>query len=48
MDDVVLACLKIIARWEREIIKPDEAISEIDNIRNIISEEHESLGETQT
>ncbi len=45
MDDVVLACLKIIARWEREIIKPDEAISEIDNIRDIISEEHESLGE---
>jgi hypothetical protein len=45
MDDVVLACLKVIARWEREVLKPGEAIAEIDIIRNIISQEHESLGE---
>jgi len=45
MDDVVLACLKVIARWEREIISPDEALSEIGNIRKIVFAEHESLGE---
>lgn len=45
MDDVVLACLKIIARCERKVITPDESLSELDNIRNIIFKEHESLGE---
>jgi hypothetical protein len=45
MDDVVLACLKVIARWEREIISPEEAQSEIENIRKIVFAEHESLGE---
>jgi hypothetical protein len=45
MDDVVLACLKVIARWEREIITPEEALSEINHIREIVFEEHESLGE---
>jgi hypothetical protein len=45
MDDVVLACLKVIARWEREIITQEEALSEINHIREIVFEEQESLGE---
>lgn len=45
MDDVVLACLKVIARAERKVIPPEEALSELDNIRNIVFKEHESLGE---
>lgn len=45
MDDVVLACLKVIARAEREIITQEEAISEIEAIREIVFAEHESLGE---
>lgn len=45
MDDVVLACLKVIARCEREIITPEEAITEIAGIRSIVFQEHESLGE---
>ncbi len=45
MDDVVLACLKIIARCEREVITPEEALSEINGIREIVFKEHESLGE---
>jgi hypothetical protein len=45
MDDVVLACLKVIARAERKVIPPDEALTELDNIRNIVFKEHESLGE---
>jgi hypothetical protein len=45
MDDVVLACLKVIARAEREILTPEEAIAEIGAIRSIVFAEHESLGE---
>jgi hypothetical protein len=45
MDDVVLACLKVIARCEREVIHREEAISEIDKIREIVFEANESLGE---
>jgi hypothetical protein len=45
MDDVVLACLKVIARWEREVISPEEALNDIGNIREIVFAEHESLGE---
>jgi len=45
MDDVVLACLKVIARSEREIITTDEALAEIEAIRSIVFQEHESLGE---
>jgi hypothetical protein len=45
MDDVVLACLKVIARCEREIITPEEAIAEIAGIRSIIFQDPESLGE---
>ncbi len=45
MDDVVLACLKVIARCEREVITAEEAISEIAAIRSIIFQDHESLGE---
>jgi len=45
MDDVVLACLKVIARYEREIITADEALDEIETIRSIVFQEHESLGE---
>lgn len=45
MDDVVLACLKVIARCEREIITPEEAIGEIAAIRAIVFQENESMGE---
>jgi hypothetical protein len=45
MDDVVLSCLKVIARCEREVISSTEAVSELKNIRNIVFKEHESLGE---
>ncbi len=45
MDDVVLACLKVIARCEKEIITPEDAISEIAAIRSIVFQDHESLGE---
>ncbi len=45
MDDVVLSCLKVIARSEKEILNPEEAIAEIGNIRSIVFAEHESLGE---
>lgn len=45
MDDVVLACLKVIARVEREILTPEEAMAEIATIRSIVFAEHESLGE---
>lgn len=45
MDDVVLACLKVIARCEREIITPEDAISEIAAVRSIVFQDHESLGE---
>ncbi|MFB3766242.1 MAG: DUF2150 family protein [Methanotrichaceae archaeon] len=45
MDDVVLACLKIIARCEREVISPEEALLEINGIKEIIFKEHEPLGE---
>lgn len=45
MDDVVLACLKVIARSEKEVITPEEAMAEITAIRSIVFAEHESLGE---
>ena len=45
MDDVVLACLKVIARFEREIISAEEALNDIEAIRSIVFQEHESLGE---
>lgn len=45
MDDVVLACLKVIARCEHGTITKEEAISSIDEIREIVSERDDSLGE---
>jgi len=45
MDDVVLACLKVIARCEKEIISREEAIDEIAAIRAIVFQENESMGE---
>ena len=45
MDDVVLACLKVIARCEHGTVSKEEAISTIDEIRDIVSERDESLGE---
>src|SRR5512137_1819097 len=45
MDDVVLSCLKVIARAEKEIIPREEAIDEIAAIRSIVFADHESLGE---
>ncbi|MHC1631648.1 MAG: DUF2150 family protein [Methanotrichaceae archaeon] len=44
MDDVVLACLKVMARREHDIISEKEAMSTIDDIREIVFEKHESLG----
>ncbi|AET63587.1 DUF2150 family protein [Methanothrix harundinacea] len=48
MDDVVLACLKVIARCEHGTITKEEAISTIDEIREIVSERDDSLGEDAT
>jgi hypothetical protein len=45
MDDVVLACLKVIARYEKDIITADEATAEINKIKDIVFREHESLGD---
>ncbi|MDD2835053.1 MAG: DUF2150 family protein [Methanothrix sp.] len=45
MDDVVLACLKVIARCERTVIAPEEALAEIAAIRSIVFSEAESMGE---
>lgn len=45
MDDVVLACLKVIARAQRGLISSEEAISRIDDIRDIVFRENEPLGE---
>ncbi len=45
MDDVVLACLKVIARCEKEIITTEEAIEEIGAIRTIVFQESESMSE---
>lgn len=45
MDDVVLACLKVIARCEHGTITKEDAISSIDEIRDIVSERDGSLGE---
>jgi len=45
MDDVILACLKIVARAERGVISPEDALTEINNIKEIIFKEHEPLGE---
>jgi hypothetical protein len=45
MDDVVLSCLKVIARCERTVIAPEEALAEIAAIRSIVFSETESMGE---
>jgi hypothetical protein len=45
MDDVVLACLKVIARCEHTIISPEAALAEITAIRSIVFAESESMGE---
>lgn len=45
MDDVVLACLKVIARCEREVITSEEAIAEIEAIKSIVFQDHESMGD---
>jgi len=45
MDDVVLACLKVIARCEHAVITPEEALAEIMVIRSIVFAENESMGE---
>ncbi|MGB9902542.1 DUF2150 family protein [Methanothrix sp.] len=45
MDDVILACLKVIARFEKGILSQDDALATIRSIRDIVSAEHESLGE---
>jgi len=45
MDDVVLACLKVIARNEREILTSDAALAEINKIKDIVFQENETLGD---
>jgi hypothetical protein len=45
MDDVVLACLKVIARCEHTVITPEGALAEITAIRSIVFAENESMGE---
>jgi hypothetical protein len=45
MDDVVLACLKVIARCEHTVIAPEAALDEIMAIRSIVFTENESMGE---
>lgn len=45
MDDVILACLKIIARCEHGVISPEDALFEVNSIKEIIFKEHEPLGE---
>ena len=45
MDDVVLACLKVIARCEHTVIAPDAALAEIMAIRSIVFTENESMGD---
>lgn len=45
MDDVVLACLKVIARCEHAVITPEGALAEITAIRSIVFAENESMGE---
>jgi Uncharacterized protein conserved in archaea len=45
MDDVILACLKVLARLEKGMLTQDEALETIRSIRDIVSTEHESLGE---
>jgi len=45
MDDVVLACLKVIARNEREILTSDAAVAEINKIKDIVFQENDPLGD---
>jgi hypothetical protein len=45
MDDIVLACLKVIARYERKILTSDEALAEINKIKDIVFQENEPLGD---
>ena len=45
MDDVVLSCLKVIARCEHTVIAPEAALAEITAIRSIVFAESESMGE---
>jgi len=45
MDDVILACLKVIARFEKGMLSQDAALETIRSIRDIVSAEHESLGD---
>jgi len=45
MDDVVLACLKVIARKEKNLITQEEAFAALRIIQEIVSSEHESLGQ---
>lgn len=45
MDDVVLACLKVIARYEHKVISQEEALTTIGGIKDVVFEEQESLGE---
>ncbi|MCJ7444985.1 MAG: DUF2150 family protein [Methanotrichaceae archaeon] len=45
MDDVVLACLKVISRNERGAIPEDKASAEINKIKDIVFQEQESFGD---
>jgi hypothetical protein len=44
-DDVILACLKIIAKYERGLLSAESAIEELLKVRDVILEEIESISE---
>jgi hypothetical protein len=44
-DDVILACLKVIAQYERNILSKEDALDILSQIREIVLEEIESISE---
>ncbi|WP_292487811.1 DUF2150 family protein [Methanohalobium sp.] len=44
-DDVILACLKVIAQYERNILSKEDALDIISQIREIVLEEIDSISE---
>ncbi|MDD5474626.1 MAG: DUF2150 family protein [Candidatus Methanoperedens sp.] len=44
-DDVVLACLKIIAKYDKNVVSKEEALGHIANIKQIVLEKAEPINE---
>ncbi|HHI30346.1 hypothetical protein B6U67_00320 [Methanosarcinales archaeon ex4484_138] len=42
-DDIILACLKIIAKYDRDILTPKDAALELGRVRNVVLEEIEPI-----